>query len=62
MMRRIRLRNWKVDNLSIVAKLMELEEGQVDLYSGNDDRIVPVIFLAGKTVRLYDMRDVIAGA
>ena len=34
-------------NISQVAKLMELAEGQVDLYSGNDDQIVPVMSLGG---------------
>lgn len=34
-------------NISQVAKLMELAEGQVDLYSGNDDQIVPVLSLGG---------------
>ncbi|MDE7423487.1 MAG: 4-hydroxy-tetrahydrodipicolinate synthase [Lachnospiraceae bacterium] len=34
-------------NISQVAKLMELAEGQVDLYSGNDDQIIPVMSLGG---------------
>ncbi|MCI8408845.1 MAG: 4-hydroxy-tetrahydrodipicolinate synthase [Lachnospiraceae bacterium] len=34
-------------NISQVAKLMELADGQVDLYSGNDDQIVPVMSLGG---------------
>lgn len=34
-------------NISQVAKLMELAEGQVDLYSGNDDQIVPIMSLGG---------------
>lgn len=34
-------------SISQVAKLMELAEGQVDLYSGNDDQIVPVMSLGG---------------
>ncbi|MBD5089083.1 MAG: 4-hydroxy-tetrahydrodipicolinate synthase [Clostridiales bacterium] len=34
-------------NISQVAKLMELAEGQMDLYSGNDDQIVPVMSLGG---------------
>lgn len=34
-------------NISQVAKLMELADGQVDLYSGNDEQIVPVMSLGG---------------
>lgn len=34
-------------NISQVAKLMELANGKVDLYSGNDDQIVPVMSLGG---------------
>lgn len=34
-------------NISQVAKLMELAQGQVDLYSGNDEQIVPVLSLGG---------------
>lgn len=37
-------------NISQVAKLMSLAEGQVDLYSGNDDQIVPLLSLGGKGV------------
>lgn len=37
-------------NLSGVAKLMSLAEGSVDLYSGNDDQIVPILSLGGKGV------------
>ena len=37
-------------NISQVAKLMELAQGQVDLYSGNDDQIVPVLSLGGMGV------------
>lgn len=34
-------------NISQVAKLMQLAEGKVDVYSGNDDQIVPVLSLGG---------------
>ncbi|MGN0306572.1 MAG: 4-hydroxy-tetrahydrodipicolinate synthase [Lachnospiraceae bacterium] len=37
-------------NISQVAKLMALAEGRVDLYSGNDDQIVPLLSLGGKGV------------
>lgn len=37
-------------NISQVAKLMALAEGNVDLYSGNDDQIVPLLSLGGKGV------------
>lgn len=37
-------------NISQVAKLMSLAEGRVDLYSGNDDQIVPLLALGGKGV------------
>lgn len=37
-------------NISQVAKLMALANGSVDLYSGNDDQIVPVLSLGGKGV------------
>ena len=37
-------------NLSGVAKLMSLAKGRVDLYSGNDDQIVPILSLGGKGV------------
>lgn len=37
-------------NISQVAKLMSLAEGCVDLYSGNDDQIVPILSLGGKGV------------
>lgn len=37
-------------NISQVAKLMSLAEGRVDLYSGNDDQIVPLLSLGGKGV------------
>lgn len=37
-------------NISQVVKLMALAEGKVDLYSGNDDQIVPLLSLGGKGV------------
>ena len=37
-------------NISQVAKLMSIGEGIVDLYSGNDDQIVPLLSLGGKGV------------
>lgn len=37
-------------NISQVAKLMSLADGCIDLYSGNDDQIVPILSLGGKGV------------
>ncbi|MDD3660323.1 MAG: 4-hydroxy-tetrahydrodipicolinate synthase [Lachnospiraceae bacterium] len=37
-------------NISQVAKLMSIADGHVDLYSGNDDQIVPLLSLGGKGV------------
>lgn len=37
-------------NISQVAKLMSLTNGEIDLYSGNDDQIVPILSLGGKGV------------
>lgn len=37
-------------NISSISKLMQLAEGCVDLYSGNDDQIVPLLSLGGKGV------------
>ncbi len=37
-------------NISQVAKLMSLAKGKVDLYSGNDDQIVPLLSIGGKGV------------
>ena len=34
-------------NISQVAKLMQLADGAIDLYSGNDDQIVPILSLGG---------------
>ncbi len=37
-------------NISQVVRLMALADGKVDLYSGNDDQIVPLLSLGGKGV------------
>ena len=37
-------------NIGQVAKLMSIADGKVDLYSGNDDQIVPLLSLGGKGV------------
>lgn len=37
-------------NISQVAKLMALAGGKIDLYSGNDDQVVPLLSLGGKGV------------
>lgn len=37
-------------NLSQIVKLMSMADGQVDLYSGNDDQILPLLALGGKGV------------
>ena len=37
-------------NISQVAELMALAEGCIDLYSGNDDQVVPLMALGGKGV------------
>ena len=37
-------------NFSAIATLMSLSDGNVDLYSGNDDQIVPLLSLGGKGV------------
>lgn len=37
-------------NFSAIADLMNLADGSVDLYSGNDDQIVPMLSLGGKGV------------
>lgn len=37
-------------DLSQIAKLLSLAEGKVDVYSGNDDQIVPITALGGKGV------------
>lgn len=34
-------------NLSQVAKIMSLTDGNVEMYSGNDDQIVPILSLGG---------------
>lgn len=37
-------------NISQVAKLAALAKGSIDIYSGNDDQIVPIMSLGGKGV------------
>ena len=37
-------------NISQVAKIMALTDGNIDLYSGNDDQIVPLLSLGGMGV------------
>ena len=37
-------------NISGVVKVLQLANGDVDLYSGNDDQIVPILSLGGKGV------------
>lgn len=37
-------------NISQIAKLASLVNGKMDIYSGNDDQIVPVLSLGGKGV------------
>jgi len=34
-------------NISQVAEIMKLTEGNIDMYSGNDDQIVPILSLGG---------------
>jgi 4-hydroxy-tetrahydrodipicolinate synthase len=37
-------------NISQIAKLIQLADGCIDVYSGNDDQIVPILSLGGKGV------------
>ena len=37
-------------NISTVAQILHLCDGNVDLYSGNDDQVVPLLALGGKGV------------
>jgi len=37
-------------NFNAAAKIMQLSDGRVDMYSGNDDQIVPMLSLGGKGV------------
>ena len=37
-------------NISQISKIMQLTDGKIDLYSGNDDQIVPIMSLGGKGV------------
>lgn len=34
-------------NISQIAKLMHLTDGKIELYSGNDDQVVPILALGG---------------
>ena len=37
-------------NISQISKIMQLTDGKIDLYSGNDDQIVPLLSLGAKGV------------
>ncbi len=37
-------------NISQVAKLASIAKGSIDIYSGNDDQIIPILSLGGKGV------------
>lgn len=37
-------------NISQVAEIAKLTQGKVDIYSGNDDQIIPILSLGGKGV------------
>ena len=37
-------------DFSNIVKMMDLTDGKLDLYSGNDDQIVPIVALGGKGV------------
>ncbi len=37
-------------DISQVAEILALSEGRIDVYSGNDDQIVPIVALGGKGV------------
>lgn len=37
-------------NIGQVARIMQMTDGKIDLYSGNDDQIVPLLSLGGKGV------------
>lgn len=37
-------------NISQVAKIMQLTNGEIDLYSGNDDQVIPLLSLGAKGV------------
>ena len=37
-------------DISHIAKIMQLTQGDIDLYSGNDEQIVPLLSLGGKGV------------
>ena len=44
-------------NISGVARLMHMAAGDVDVYSGNDDQIVPILSLGGKGVKAIPVID-----
>ena len=37
-------------DISQITKIMQLTDGKIDLYSGNDDQIIPLMALGGKGV------------
>ena len=37
-------------NISQVADILQMTQGDIDVYSGNDDQIVPILSLGGKGV------------
>lgn len=37
-------------DISQISRIMQMTEGRIDLYSGNDDQIVPLLALGGKGV------------
>ena len=37
-------------NISQIAELARLVDGKMDIYSGNDDQIIPILSLGGKGV------------
>ena len=37
-------------NMSQIVKIMELTDGNIDLYSGNDDQTVPILSMGGKGI------------
>lgn len=37
-------------DISQIAEVLALSEGRIDVYSGNDDQIVPIVALGGKGV------------
>ena len=37
-------------NISQISKIMQLTDGKIDLYSGNDDQTLPILSLGGKGI------------